>query len=101
MNHEQRKKIYSEAITIYGKTSQLEMAQEEATELALAVRKFVRQPNKLRVNNLIEEMADMEIMEEQIHLMFPTFRKRIDTIKNLKLQRLQREIEIAQSHGNK
>jgi len=99
MNYEERKKIYTEAIATYGKTAQLEMAQEEATELALAVRKFVRQPTRQRVTDLIEEMADVEIMQEQINVMFPNFRKRIDSIKAIKLQKLSRKIDIKQTHG--
>ena len=42
------------------------MAQEEATELALAVRKHTRKDSYQTYLDLVDEVADMEIMIEQL-----------------------------------
>jgi len=48
------KTIYQKAIDKWGERSQLEMAQEEATELALAVRRFIIDPHYDNYLNLAE-----------------------------------------------
>ena len=74
-------KILKAAIKKWGKRVQLEMAQEEATELALACRKFIRVQNEKNFNNIAEEIADVEIMIYQIKLMFPELKSISDAVK--------------------
>ncbi len=96
MNKKDRQKLYQDAINKWGEVAQLEMAQEEATELALAVRKFIRQPNKKRENDLAGELADNEIMNEQLNYIFPNLRTQIDEIKLSKLNRLRKRLDNSQ-----
>jgi len=85
--------IYKKTIEKWGKRAQLEMAQEESTELALAIRKFIRQDSEERLIDMCGEMADVEIMIEQIKFMFPSAQSRIDEIKSFKLDRLSKRVD--------
>ena len=78
------------AIEKWGAKAQLEMAQEEATELALAVRKHIRKNDETSFSNLVEEIADVEIMIEQIVMMHNDFgfRQMVDAQKAFKISRL-------------
>ncbi|OPC36183.1 hypothetical protein [Elizabethkingia miricola] len=87
-----RHEIYLKAIKKWGIRSQYEMAQEEATELALAVRKHIRHNNIESFSNLAEEIADVEIMIEQLKLMNPTLGLAVDQIKTSKIERLERRV---------
>jgi len=92
MNTVKRKELYKATIEKWGQTAQLEMAQEEATELALACRKFVRKPNDESFKALASEIADNEIMHEQIKEMYPSIQEYIDSEKDFKLNRLSRRV---------
>lgn len=94
MTRDERKLVYKTAIEKWGSNAQLEMAQEEATELALAVRKFLRKKDQAAFNHLIEEIADVENMIAQIEFMYPDFpvRESIEIQKDFKLNRLMERI---------
>ena len=82
------------AIDKWGLTSQLEMAQEEALELALALRKEIRINSKETYIDLIGEIADVEIMIEQLDFMFDSnFRKKVEEQKTFKLNRLKERLK--------
>ena len=87
MTKEQRKTLYQRAIDTWGDKAQLEMAQEEATELALAIRKLIRGKENA-VAELVSEIADVEIMIEQIKFMNPHCVMAIESEKYFKLNRL-------------
>lgn len=70
MDLTQRNEVYKKALDRWGQRAQLEMAQEEATELALAVRKYIRKDDDITFSQLVEEIADVEIMIEQIQMMY-------------------------------
>lgn len=70
MDLELREEIYQKALKKWKERSQLEMAQEEAIEFALAIRKFIRKADDQTFSNLLEEIADVEIMIEQIKMMY-------------------------------
>lgn len=90
---ENRLKIYVDAITTWGIKAQLEMLQEEATELALATRKFIRKATEEREADLAEEIADVEIMIEQIKECAGTdFQKKVGYTKRSKLRRLKNRL---------
>ena len=97
MKKEKREELYQKAIEKWGVVSQIEMLNEESIELALAVRKFLRN-NKIpeyeftNATNLIEEMADVEIMMEQLCYIYPSFKNQIQEVKDFKLQRLEKKI---------
>lgn len=88
--------IFIKAIEKYGKSAQLKQLQEEATELALAARKMDRNGNDAAFENLVEEIGDVEIMIEQIELIFSSqvnFRGLVDQQKQMKIKRLQKRLE--------
>jgi len=90
---EQRRQVYVLAQKQWGKKAQMEMAQEEATELALAIRKQIRKNDDITFANLVEEVADMEIMIEQIDLMHgESFRQLVDFQKEFKVERLAQRV---------
>ena len=69
------------------------MLMEECIELALGIRKFSqRQPTEERYENVLEEIADVEIMIEQFKFNHPNSEERIEKYKELKLKRLQERI---------
>lgn len=90
------KETLQKAIYVWGKIAQLEMAQEESTELALAIRKFIRQDSEERLIDMCGEIADVEIMIEQIKYMFPSAQSRIDDIKIFKINRLKGRLDKLQ-----
>ena len=89
---QKRLDIYHSAILKWGKKSQLEMMQEEATELALAARKFTRYPIGKNLMQLAEEIADVEIMIEQVKIMEADIINEIEVVKDYKLGRLMDRI---------
>jgi hypothetical protein len=95
MTTEKRNEIYQLAIDTWGDRAQLEMAQEEATELALGIRKFIRNGDEKSFKNMVEEIADVEIMIEQISMMNNSvyFRYLVEQQKDFKLDRLEKRLE--------
>lgn len=81
------------AIDTWGEQSQLEMLQEESTELALAARKFIRVQNDERFQNLASEIADVEIMINQIKIMFPTLGHIVENEKIFKIDSLEKRLD--------
>lgn len=64
----------------------LDKAIEECCELVQALLKFKQN----RMNNVEEEMADVEIMLEQLHLMFSD--TMVNEYKRTKLDRLEKRL---------
>jgi|GEM_PF-1170886 len=95
MNLKQRNEIYQQAVDKWGAQAQMEMANEEATEFALAVRKQLRKNNDQSFANLVEEFADIEIMLEQVELMHSHlgFRDMINAQKEYKIKRLKKRLD--------
>ena len=95
MNLEQRNEIYQQAVDTWGTQAQMEMANEEATEFALAVRKQIRKNNDQTFTNLVEEFADIEIMLEQVELMHAHlgFRDMVNSQKEFKINRLKKRLD--------
>lgn len=74
----------------YGLDEQLNMLQEECAELIQAVSKYRRNPTFESYAHICEEIADVEIMTEQIVYLFgksnPT-RSQVEEIKKAKIDR--------------
>lgn len=70
MNRVERKRLYKQAVSKWGYSLQLCMLMEESAELIQAVSKVVRRGEKDNsvYDNLAEEMADVEVMIEQIKI---------------------------------
>lgn len=80
-----RRDTYNEAVKAYGKQSQLIMAMEEMAELTKELSKSIRgQKNTAAIS---EEMADVEIMLEQLKVIFSN-RAEVDRVRCAKLDRL-------------
>ncbi|WP_313418787.1 hypothetical protein [Sphingobacterium multivorum] len=88
------RQILFNAIEKWGVPAQIEMLQEEATELALAARKQLRKNDEVSLDNLAEEMADVSILMEQMTLIFPKISSKIAQYRVEKLARLERRIEF-------
>lgn len=81
--------LYQYLIEKYKKI-QLVVALEEMSELQKELTKAIR--GKTNLNNIIEELADVEIMLDQIKLYFDITQDTINKQKQLKLERIQERI---------
>ena len=77
--------VYGRAVTYYGESSRLLLTIEEMSELTKELVKRARVRDNLPA--ISEEMADVEIMLEQLKILFGN-RAEIDSWKAKKLQRL-------------
>lgn len=82
--------IYKKAINTFGESAQMIVALEECSELQKEISKIIREKGDLE--NLAEEIADVEIMLEQLKLIF-TLHDKVVTKKGEKIERLKRIIE--------
>ncbi len=98
MNRRERKKLYKQTIQKWGIASQLGMLMEECAELIQATHKVIRLGEKKESvwQGLVEEMADVEIMLEQIQtaIDWENLEKRVATAKHDKLLRLKKRLEV-------
>lgn len=82
--------VYLEAIKTFGALPQMVISIEECSELQKEITKIIRKKGDL--TNLAEEIADVEIMLEQLKLIFTIHDKVIEQ-KGEKIERLKRIIE--------
>lgn len=76
----------------YGLGNQLFKTEEELSELLEAVTEYLDDPNAHTAGHVIEEIADVEIMLEQLKfLKFP--RESVDSVKRYKIQRQLERIQ--------
>ena len=89
MDARERRNIMIRAIQHYGETAQIDMAIEEMAELTKALCKVKRAAtgaeSAAAVANVIEETADVQIMLDQLRLIFA---RSTDEIEEEKLRRL-------------
>jgi hypothetical protein len=84
--------IYQRAIERWGINLQSLVAIEEMSELTKEISKATRNSvllNRQESMELIEEIADVEIMLEQLKWWIPTANKEVESYKKSKLKRLQ------------
>lgn len=93
MTTEERRALPDRAITTYGAPAQMDMAVEEMAELTKALCKIKRAQAGCEVTaaigNVIEEMADVQIMLDQLRIIFG---RSTAEIEEDKLRRLLRRI---------
>ena len=82
---EARKLVYKRAVNQYGQMLQLVVAVEELSELQKELCKFIRGEGDL--NNLLEEVADVRIIIEQIQMYFH-LETAVDPVIRRKMERL-------------
>lgn len=88
----EKEKVYQQAIELHGVKAQRIVAIEELSELQKAICKFERNPSALAVANIAEEIADVEIMVEQLKMMF-NIQEKVEKVKIGKINRLRNNIE--------
>lgn len=81
--------LYTEAINKYGKKMQVLKAIEEFSELIRALSRNLNERDFLPDYNLIEEIADAEIMLEQLREIYNA-NEAINDVKASKLLRLKK-----------
>lgn len=83
--------VYQEAIDCWGVEMQLLVAIEESSELAVAISHYMRSKSDASLTDLAEEMADVEIMIDQLKYIFKDkgIESTIEQVKTEKIQRLQ------------
>ena len=84
-----RQQIYTRLLLEYG-DAQVVVAIEELSELQKELCKVLR--HKHNRNNLIEEMADVEIMLEQMKMYFFIYEEEIEAIKKQKIERTKNRL---------
>ena len=91
MNYQEATDTYKQAIETYGVRAQKLMAIEEMSELTKEICKDFR--GKLDREHLIEEMADVTIMLDQMLLMYEISGEEILSMCGKKLKRLKERLE--------
>ena len=89
--YEIKPNIYKQAIETFGENSQMLKCAEECSELAQRLIKKALNP-KLDNYDIYSELADVEIMLAQMHLIFNDHNEFIE-VKDFKLNRLQQRID--------
>ena len=93
---DEKKKLYVWAIQEFGHTAQMNMVAEECSELIKVMMKMQRSkiPEDLELK-LIDEMADVKIMLEQIEVMFPHMQlhQKVTSQIKLKNKKLKEKLE--------
>lgn len=90
----QKKELYKKIIAKNGKEHQLRQLQEECAELITAVSHYLRKDRQEDKENLLEELADVSIMFEQLpFLLDDEDLHMIEKIKQEKIARLERLCE--------
>jgi len=86
------KKVLIKAIAKYG-NGQLDIAQEECAELIQAISKRKRYNNIKARLNVIEKIADVTIMLEQLKIMFNISDEILEDEVDCKIDRLDKRME--------
>jgi len=89
----EKKKLYRLAIAKWGPQLQVDMLIEEMSELTHILLHMRRRKIWVRLESLAEEIADVEIMLEQLKYALYNCSSLVATIKNEKLQRLKKMLE--------
>ena len=96
MTTEERRALLDRAITTYGAPAQMDMAVEEMAELTKALCKVKRvscaAEAKAVLENAVEEMADVQIMLDQLRIIFGHSTAEAE---EYKLERLKKRLDAA------
>lgn len=96
MTTEERRALLDCAITAYGAPAQMDMAVEEMAELTKALCKVKRvscaAEAKAVLENVVEEMADVQIMLDQLRIIFG---RSTAEAEECKLERLKKRLDTA------
>lgn len=87
MIKEENKEIYRKALQKWGRDAQIKVAIEEFAELIVELAKENRSVNGTNWEKITEEMADAEVMLEQLKIVFAN-EKEVEAKKEQKINRL-------------
>ena len=90
--------IFQRAIDLWGEDAQIRMAIEECAELIVQLIKLDRRSNGSEYEDVVNEIADVEIMMAQLRIIFGD--QEIDTAKRIKLDKLFKIIKEAEDVRN-
>lgn len=94
MTTEERRALLDRAITAYGAPAQMDMAVEEMAELTKALCKVKHvscaAEAKAALENAVEEMADVQIMLDQLRIIF---HRSTEEVEEAKLERLKNRLD--------
>lgn len=85
-----RYEVYKDAIALYGPRYQLNVAIEEMSELTKEICKHFRDRDNR--DQIIEEMADVYVMLEQMELIIGVEQWEIVEVMDAKVERLQKRL---------
>lgn len=88
----EKAEIYKGAVEKWGMDAQVNMAIEEMAELISALQHYRRQEtwgHKATIDDIADEVADVEIMMEQLRFMFGIDSLKLFQIKEKKLNRVK------------
>ena len=88
MNEKDKCKLYRQALEKWG-TAQIIIAFEEMAELQKELSKYLR--GRENTTEIAEEIADVEIMLEQMKILFDIYKK-VEEFKKYKLERLAKRL---------
>lgn len=86
MQNNEMEKIYYAIISKFGNKNQIIVAVEELSELQKELLKGLRYSPEERLNNITEEMADVEIMLDQLKIIFNNGSD-VEKVKDMKIHR--------------
>ena len=85
------KEFYTKLLELYG-DKQIIIAIEELSELQKELCKALR--NKSNYDNIVEEIADVEIMLEQMKIYFNILNKDLERMKEHKIERTKERLGL-------
>jgi NTP pyrophosphatase (non-canonical NTP hydrolase) len=88
MDTTEKSMLYKKSMQTWGEESQFKMLAEECCELAQVALKYHRKFNHSTLSQLVSELADVEIMIEQIK-QHVHMEEEVDIEKSFKLKRLE------------
>jgi len=83
--------VFKRALKKWGQQAQVNMCIEECAELIKAFQKFKRKQSISNITNVYEEIADVQIMLDQMRYLFDN--EAIDIFYRRKLARLEKLLE--------
>lgn len=95
------KKEITEIADYFGYEQQKNMLIEEQAELIQALNKFDRKGTEESFNNIIEEMADVELMIDQVRYLLDISKEAVEEIKAEKVKRTLLTIELIKYNRRK
>jgi hypothetical protein len=85
-----KKDLYKQATETWGEEAQIKVVLEELAELSLAILHYYR--GKCSLQDMASEVADVEIMLEQLRVLFPKLDEYTKVLKDYKLARLDERL---------